>query len=357
VFGHRKMKVYGLGSNGSGQLGLTHTRDCNIPEECKFSTKLDGKHPDTPAKIVASGNTTYIIFESGRIYQSGKSLSTQHGVSSAFCETTFSQRIRVNFASTTWDACVVATEDRSVYVRGQGPKGELGLGEDTLSEHERRLENFPPAGTEVVDLAGGVAHTVTVLSSGEVYGWGNGRKGQLGEPAGIVWTPRKIEGLDFKVVQAACGREFTFLVGEPSTGRYAILGSDKWGIKSQAPKDVQGWNYFGASWGSIFILDKSGKVISWGRNDHGQLAPTNLPPILYMAVGSEHVVALAMGLEEARNAISWGWGEHGNCGKDVDERGDVKEGRWNNIAIDGGLSARILGVGAGCATSFIWTAN
>lgn len=88
-----------------------------------------------------------------------------------------------------------------------------------------------------------------------------------------------------------------------------------------------------------------------GRSDHGQLPPRGLPNIEQLAAGSEHVVALT----KAGEVISWGWGEHGNCGGNIDENGDVK-GRWNVIPthhLD--ESMKVLGVGAGCATSFFWT--
>lgn len=244
---------------------------------------------------------------------------------------------------------------------GSGERGELGRGigiiaavypcvsfgigsfpSGTLSR-----ENVPFKG--IKDLASGVYHTVVVDADGEVYGWGNGRKGQLGEPAGIIWNPRKIQGLNFKVTQAACGREFTFLAGDPQVGKYAILGTDKWQLKSHAPTSILGWKDICASWGSIFVLDHSGKITSWGRNDHGQLAPEGLPPVEKIAVGSEHVLALT----KIGELLAWGWGEHGNCGPEIDPDGDVKH-RWSKIETSG-IHKPIAGIGAGCATSWLWT--
>ena len=69
-----------------------------------------------------------------------------------------------------------------------------------------------------------------------------------------------------------------------------------------------------------------------------------------MAVGSEHALALT---KDGR-VLAWGWGEHGNCGLGTDEDGDVKHG-WNEISITESDKSSVVGLGAGCATSWIWT--
>ena len=94
----------------------------------------------------------------------------------------------------------------------------------------------------------------------------------------------------------------------------------------------------------------SGVIVSFGRNDHGQLPPFGLPPIEAMSAGSEHCLALT----KTGKVLAWGWGEHGNCGKHTDSDGDVK-GRWNEIELP--HSQKVTAVYAGCATSFILTAH
>jgi protein ATS1 len=190
---------------------------------------------------------------------------------------------------------------------------------------------------------------VAVLSNGDVYGWGSGRKGQLGEPQEVIYTPRRITGLDFKVVKAVCGREFTYLAGDPSEGKHVILGSDKWDVRSSAPASIRGWKDIGAGWGSILILLEDGKILAWGRDDHGQLPPSDLPLLSSIAVGSEH----GLGLTRDSDVLAWGWGEHGNCGPNTTQ-GDVK-GKCNVIASSKYLppGSKIYSIGAGCATSWM----
>jgi hypothetical protein len=107
-----------------------------------------------------------------------------------------------------------------------------------------------------------------------------------------------------------------------------------------------------SGWTSVHVLKgpaSQGRVESVGKNNHGQFAPENLPPLRALAAGSEHCVAIT----KDNQVVAWGWGEHGNCGEKIDERGNVSR-RWNVISlpdIDGGFGVK--SVAAGCATTFV----
>lgn len=313
----------------------------------------------SPIKTINSGgNHTLVLLESGQVFVSGCIKDGRAGLTTSTDSiTTFSEvptsafdGSKVKLCSASWEATIVVTNDNEVYTFGVGSKGELGSG-NRVKGLPRRLERFCPADEQIVDLSSSIGHTVIVLSNGEVYGWGNGRKGQLGAPAEVVWQPRKIQGLPFKVVRAVCGREFSYLVGTPEHGRHMILGSDKWKIRSEAPSLKSGWAHVTASWSSLFSLCTSGKLHAWGRDDHGQLGPDKQQTgLLHVVAGSEHVMALT----ESRAVIVWGWGEHGNCGPGIDAQGDVK-GQSNEISSSYfETSHKITGIAAGCATSFVW---
>ena len=370
------LHLWAFGSNGAGQLGIGHTKDVSTPQICIFPDGHGSELPGRPMKIVAGGNHTLLLLDEGirngddmvgtlyyaGIQRDGSVQPRPPGVPQS--KITF-QKAHVSVSghqirncSAFWEGSVFVNMENEIYTTGLGSKGELGLGENEAgkgisdSEGLRILQKFPPdldlGISQIVDVASGVDHTVVVLQSGWVWGWGNGRKGQLYAPWGFSWAPQKfIPGLPGHAVErAVCGREFTFLL--QGGGRCETLGSDKYGVKSQTPVYVSYWKDVGASWGSIFVLKKDGKIESWGRNDHGQLAPPDSPDIEQFAVGSEHVVALT----KEGTVICWGWGEHGNCGVDINENGDVK-GKWNEIPID--QHNKVLGVGAGYATSFFWT--
>ncbi|CAM1510172.1 Fc.00g005070.m01.CDS01 [Cosmosporella sp. VM-42] len=354
--------VFALGSNGSGQLGIGHKEDVSVPKQVIFRPEP----PTSPiTKVVAGGNHTLLLTKSGQLFWSGDSTPGACGLTSGSDVPVFQEIKLTNegngrvgevvLVAATWEASVIVAKDedgkpKSIFSFGMGMKGELGLGELIVrTPSATQIKGFPPSGTEIVDLAAGMGHIVAVLDNGDAYGWGNCRKSQAGEPGQVLHTPRKIEGLDFKVTRAICGREFTSLFGDTASGKLRVLGSDKGGIITGAPDSASEWKDVGASWGNVYILKQDGSLLSWGRDDHGQLPPPNLPKLSKIAIGSEHVVALSVGGE----VLSWGWGEHGNCGPKV-ENNDVK-GRWNVIASSKYIppSSTIGTIGAGCATSWV----
>ncbi|KAI3397563.1 hypothetical protein diail_10656 [Diaporthe ilicicola] len=361
--------VYALGSNGSGQLGIGHDQDVSIPRQVVFSPDSEPTKPIV--KVAAGGNHTLLLTSDGQLYWAGDSstgacgpVSTEHKAKAAQAVAHRVDLPRaddgaaapVKLIAATWEASIIVQADShgratAISAFGVGMKGELGQGPFIVRTPSiSRLKDFPPRDTEVVDLAACMGHVVVVLSNGDVYGWGNGRKGQLGTAVdGVVDEPRKVEGVGFKVSRAVCGREFLCLFGSSEGGEILVLGADKAGVKSAAPTTALGWKDVGASWGGVYFLKQDGSLVSWGRNDHGQLAPPQLPRLDRVSIGSEHALVIT----DDGDVLAWGWGEHGNCGPKV-ENGDVK-GRWNTIASKKYIpsGSELVGIGAGCATSWI----
>lgn len=357
--------LFALGSNGAGQLGIGHTEDVSSPTECQIPGHLNTTASFSSIVCVAAGgNHTLVLYHDGTIFASGNNPDGRCSLNEAAVDLGKCDRLQsfvppngiatdrpagnYKFCAATWEASICLTSDGHIVTCGTGNKGELGLGEGvTQATTPHVIPDFPPEGRRVEWLAASMNHAIAILSNGDVYGWGAGRKGQLGPPSEVVWSPRKIEGITFRARRVVCGRDFTYIVGHPASGDHMVIGSDKWSIISGAPKTILPWKAVGASWGSVFILLQTGEVLSWGRNDHGQLRPVNLPPIEQIAVGSEHVVALTSNGE----VIAWGWGEHGNCGLPTED-GDVKD-KWNVLSVPG----TVYKIGAGCATSFAASLN
>ncbi|KAL8371257.1 hypothetical protein RB595_001207 [Gaeumannomyces hyphopodioides] len=380
--------IFAIGSNGSGQLGIGHREDVSVPKPALFGAGDDGGGVE-PAQLppvaafAAGGNHSLLLTRSGDLYTAGDLNTgacglTSPGLAAARGQPPVLHKVRLPGAARSrgggvgseqgqatpgrlvaalWEASVVVGADEQgrqnrVYSFGCGSKGELGQGPLIVRAPTPDLiPNFPPAGTEVVDLAACMGHAVAVLDNGEAWGWGQGRKGQLGAPEGAVTEPRRIEGVGFRVVKAACGKDFTVLVGEKSTGEILLLGSDKWGLKTSAPSSVKDWRDVQTSWGSVYVLQANGSILAWGKNDHGQLPPPGLPPISRMAAGSEHIVAVT---ENHDAVVAWGWGEHGNCGPQVQRPASQTE-QWNVIASSKYIppGSRITAIAAGCATSWV----
>src|SRR3569833_315367 len=354
--------VFALGSNGAGQLGIGQQEDVSVPKPVLFAEPLPS---GTVTSIAAGGNHTLLLSDAGDLYCSGDPTSGACGPVTGspnpsnitrFQKMVIPSSQPVKMLAATWESSVFTSLDahgknRVIYSCGIGNKGELGHGPLLVRLPKPSvIPDFPPPDNEIADLAACMSHVEVVLSNGEAYGWGNGRKGQLGGDADIVCSPRQIPGLDFAARRVVCGKDFTCLVGDVEGGQFLILGSDKWGVRSKAPPTLAGRQDIGASWGNIFILGSHGQLTSWGRDDYSQNVAQGTPAISRFAAGSEHAVALSVfGV-----VLAWGWGEHGNCGPPTQPDGSSK-GRRNTIVSSKYIppGSKITGVGAGCATSWV----
>lgn len=283
--------IYALGSNGSGQLGIGHKEDVSVPKPVQMEIITD--QSQGRFTIRAGGNHTLLLSPTGILYFAGDMSTGACGTTSATSrpqghvgrvqyhthDSNLHDDANVLFCAATWEASIIVRADGNgqatkVFSFGTGNKGELGLGDFIFCTSKSALiDSFPPPGTTIVDLAASVGHVAAVLSNGDVYGWGNGRKGQLGEPAEIIHSPRKISGINFQVLRAVCGREFTYLLGSSESGEHLLLGPDKSNIKTGAPEHVKGWKDVGASWGSIHLLNDDGSVIAWVEMIMANLVP------------------------------------------------------------------------------------
>jgi protein ATS1 len=309
--------------------------------------------------------------------------------------------------SATWSASffVVAPQIRNgylvrlgrIFVSGKGEKGELGLGKNTietakprevavfgsesLPEYSVDSKNIPLIPGILAGIWSSVTYTVTCSTDGvHVFGWGNCRKGQLGQSAKedkVVWEPRKVPIEDIKpnvevdrIFMAAVGKDFTLLQGshgrqESRVRKWKLLGGNDL-LKNDGddmkrflaeltipvPSGEMVWlrtTPF-ASWSNVYVLEsRTNQVKALGRDDYGQLPPEELPKVWTMAAGSEHCVAVTL----QGRVVIWGWGEHGNCGRKSDETGQG----WSVPSLPIADTHSVAGVGAGCATTFIWTAG
>ncbi|KAF1836925.1 RCC1/BLIP-II [Decorospora gaudefroyi] len=348
-------QLYVFGSNGEGQLGIPAAEIVNTPTHVVSPAPRDPSGYTLPLDaleaIRAGDNHTLILTKGGVCYGAGNNHKKQ------LDPQTYASRLDrfklvvggVTFAAATCEssAFVFPKENGQqswVKALGSGQWGEAGSAIDTPFTN--------PLPGVVVDFAAGVWHYVAIMLDGSVYGWGKARLGQLGDKlslSGKITLPTKIEDIPFRPKKVVCGKDFTYLVGDPSTGEHIVLGKDKWNIISDMPDHVKGWKDMGATWHGIFILFHDGTLVAWGKENMWQLIPPHLPLIEKIAVGSDHILAVT----KQRKLISWGWGKHGNCGDlsniEHEMRNDMVSGFWNEIGIPGEIEF----IGAGFCTSFV----
>jgi protein ATS1 len=351
--------LYVFGSNGEGQLG----EGIPVADIVSKPTKLPRVPFFRDIKDIRCGdNHTLILFADNSVSGVG-----QNNVGQMLLDCEGPPRLtrfeglhnNVSFCAAACESsavinCVMGAPS-TVLTKGRGQWGELGRGDESdISEYkyfEPHYLRTSLRGT-TVDFAAGVWHYVAVQDDGSVYGWGKARLGQLGEAlSDKVNVPTKIDGIPFKPLRVVCGKDFTYLVGDATTGEHKILGKDKFNIISAMPPDVKGYKDIGATWHAVFVLFEDGRLTAWGKENQWKLLPPDLPLIERIAVGTDHVLALT----KEGKLISWGWAKHGNCGGlsnlQREIKNDMISGFWNEIDIPGTITK----IAAGYCTSFVVT--
>jgi protein ATS1 len=344
-------QMFVFGSNGEGQLGIPAAEIVDAPTEVSSVLPLGN------VTVIRGGdNHTLFLCKDGAVYGVGDNRKGQLSSLGKEPQIQLFQKVyeNVSYVAATCESSAYITKDESgqyyIHTEGTGQWGELGREEQASSETPTRIT--PPFSSTIIEFAAGVWHYVAVLNDGSVYGWGKARLGQLGNSlTGKVTTPTKIEDIPFRPTKAVCGKDFTYIVGEPSCGDHILLGKDKFNIISSMPEHIRGWKDVGATWHAIFVLFDDGTLTAWGKENMWKLLPSNLPLLNKIAVGSDHVLAVTIDGE----LISWGWGKHGNCGNLANCKQQIKNdmvsGFWNKIDVPGEIET----IGAGFCTSFVIT--
>ncbi|KAF2006964.1 RCC1/BLIP-II [Amniculicola lignicola CBS 123094] len=375
--------LYSWGSNGECQLGLGG--ESNIVEDPSQAIGYPRRLHQRITSLQAGANHTLIRSEHGTVFAAGDNTDRQLGYRPGRTHTTVEDRLpyfhrryrNIDFvaATATSTAYIVnpgnkhnRTRQAMIITEGTGKFGELCRGKeettahmdaaytDTIWDSEQfdvtTVANYLPG--KVEDFAAGLHHYVAVMRNGDVYGWGKSQNGQLGEMLDQSTRkdtksynyPTKLD-VPFRAVRAVCGKDFTYVIGDPKEGVHIVFAKETSKVRKDMPLQghVKDWKDIGATWQDLFVLDKQGAILSWGPARNWQSVPDNLPPIKKMAVGSAHVLALT---RDGR-LLAWGWATHGNCGP---TRNMNKAGFISNTWHDFQLQGAVVDIGAGFATSF-----
>ena len=265
------------------------------------------------------------------------------------------QRVRLAAAGNRHLA--VVAEDGEVYTCGSGSCGQLGLGDE---QPRRRLTRVPQevfAGSRVVLVACGGAHTMAVTAAGHAWTCGSNGNGQLGvgdETDREVFTQvddGQLRGA--RIVMAACGARHSVVVS--AEGRVWTFGDGAYGcqglndgqdnlllrtrdrlVPTLLTAEVFEHSKIvtvAAGGFHTMAVDKSGRLWTWGAGFSGQLGlgdtsnrmvPTVVgaeevfggSKVRTVACGHDHTLVVT----EVGELWAWGRGSHGRLG--LNDRGD-----------------------------------
>ena len=204
----------------------------------------------------------------------------------------------------THHTCAI-TDAGEVRCWGHGGYGQLG----DAGRDDRPSPVPVPLGAPARSVSGGDGHTCAALTSGAVYCWGRNDHGQLGDAS---FSPRATPvrvALPEDAAEVAAGRLHTCARGE--SGWVQCWGMHLFGQLGARVRVTGGHRAtpaalarlddavgLGAGMDHTCALRRSGRVMCWGRNDHGQLRLDRmraLPANTQLALGEGHSCALVPG--------------------------------------------------------------
>jgi len=165
-----KGRVWSFGNNSSGQLGFPEPSSCPVPIQI----------PDINAVSVSAGyNYTILIDNLGNVWGFGENLQGQLGIPKRgnYYKPVQIPNLKAISVATGCYHTIVISPDLSVWGFGGNEKGQLGLGKDDLIEIDTPTELLVP---KAQAITAGKYHSIVLDLEGRVIVFGDNRHGQLG---------------------------------------------------------------------------------------------------------------------------------------------------------------------------------
>ncbi|XP_052171839.1 PH, RCC1 and FYVE domains-containing protein 1-like isoform X2 [Diospyros lotus] len=290
-------EIFSWGEESGGRLGHGVEADVSHP---KFIDALGGVN----IELVSCGEYhTCAVSFSGDLYTWGDGSHNSgllgHGSEASHWipkkVSGILEGIHVSYISCgPWHTALV-TSAGQLFTFGDGTFGALGHGDHKSAGTPREVEALK--GLRTVSVACGVWHTAAVIevmsgsisvtsdnsSSGMLFTWGNGDKGQLGhgDRESSVVPKCVVSLINISFCQVACGHNLT--VALTTTGRVYTMGSTAYGqlgsplADAMTPTCVEG-NIASSfveeiACGSyhVAVLTSKREVYTWGKGAQGQL--------------------------------------------------------------------------------------
>jgi alpha-tubulin suppressor-like RCC1 family protein len=327
-------ELYGWGDNDSGQVGVGSVGG-GSETGIALPTTVDAPAGVSFSSVAAGGSFTVGLTTSGQVYSWGSNGVGQLGDGSTTGATT---PVPVDLPSGTFTAVAAGsghslalTSDGAVFAWGANLFGQLGDG--TTRATETPVAVASPAGVTFTAVAAGGDHSLALSSTGTVYAWGANAYGQLGDGStASVDAPVEVAtpaGVTFTAIAAGTGHSLALASdGQVYAWGFGASGQLGDGAKLDSLTPVEVSIPTGTTISSIaaggshsLALSDAGLVFAWGSNVFGQLAsplvdslpvdsdvpvqPTGLPPttsFVSIAAGEYSSYALTS------VGVAWVWG-------------------------------------------------
>uniref|UniRef100_A0A2P2M5Y6 UV resistance locus 8 protein n=1 Tax=Rhizophora mucronata TaxID=61149 RepID=A0A2P2M5Y6_RHIMU len=206
-------EVQSWGRNQNGQLGLGTTEDSLMPQEIKAFKAVAVK------MIAAGAEHTAAVTQNGELYGWGWGRYGNLGLGDRNDRlvperVSLTHEEKMVMVACGWRHTISVSSSGGLYTYGWSKYGQLGHGdfEDHLTPHklEALQDSF------ISQISGGWRHSMALTSSGKLYGWGWNKFGQVGVGNNVDHcSPVQVQfPNEQKVVQVSCGWRHTLAVTE-----------------------------------------------------------------------------------------------------------------------------------------------
>ncbi|XP_073134104.1 ultraviolet-B receptor UVR8 [Henckelia pumila] len=335
----KEEEIWSWGAGTDGQLATGRLQDEHSPQPLR---SLSAFGPF--ASLSCGGAHVITLTPGGRVFTWGRGTSGQLGHGEMISclqpnEVKALEGFVVTCVSAGWNHSGFVTDNGAVFTCGDGLFGQLGHG-----DYESKcspLEVLYFSSKHVEQVACGMRHTLALLKGAvehKVYGFGSGKRGQLGTSTGIVkstsvpqatlcLTDVEIAGIcangDQSAALSATGSLYTWGRGYRNTSRVCIPHRIDTALSFH--QVALGWNH-------ALLLTREGKLYMLGGDHHGVLSNPHKTPLMKDGEKTEDVLLKLIDLEETAvlqiaagsehsalvtdkgSVMTWGWGEHGQLG-------------------------------------------
>jgi alpha-tubulin suppressor-like RCC1 family protein len=276
----------------------------------------------------------------------------------------------------------------SLYVAGDNSLGQTGNPTNTSQGFFTPAFQFP-APMAWKDIAAGGLHSLALTTSGQLYAWGYNAFGQLGNGSNTTVLGPTLVPLPAGVTNwtaIAAGTNHSLALGNDGNiyawgrGLDGVLGNGGTTNSSRPqrvvrPVEVTAWVKIAAGANHSLALGNNGKLYAWGLGSSGQLGngttansavpvPVSAPPGVLNWRAISGGITHSLGIGDDGNLYAWGTGLQGQLGPNAGAGNafrptPVLVPRPDSVSSWNGVSAgalHSLGLGDNC-TLYSWGAN
>jgi len=267
--------VWAYGQNAYGQLGIGSQESIDNPVKINFESgiKIVDISCGEEHSMALDSNGNVYVWGRNNYYQLGNSIDTFKTEPTKI--TNLSNIKKINAGNSNSFA---VTQDNLVYAWGLNANGECGVGSYTNKITITKTKYL----TDIIDIKPGRNHTIALKSTGEVFVTGSNLYGELGNgntEIGKTNLFTKVQSLN-NIVEIASGESHCISVKDD--GSVFVWGSNTYGgtgtgilqTKNYSPVVVSGLNnirFASAGKGYSLLIDSNNDVLVSGLNNFGQL--------------------------------------------------------------------------------------